>query len=167
MPGNPRHLYRSILREISYHFDDLTRALLPKYIRDSFDRSTEILSSLQEKNDEILHRDRLLSYHKLGRRTHSLLIRANAGEQKAAIRVLKYTYGRIGRRSRELMEVSSALSVQLRSSTIAKLFLTSDCQCSLCYRKNITLHLCQMNPTHPRQRFFLSWRRSRPHKLPS
>ncbi|KAI5785095.1 hypothetical protein DFH27DRAFT_270546 [Peziza echinospora] len=104
MSGNPRHLYRSILREISYHHDDLARALLPKYIRDSFDRSAEILASLQGENDQILHRDRLLSYHKLGRRTHSLLIRANAGEQKAAIRVLKYTYGRIGRKSRELME---------------------------------------------------------------
>ncbi|KAF8430228.1 hypothetical protein EV426DRAFT_508248, partial [Tirmania nivea] len=87
------HLYRSLLRETTYLFDFKARITLPTYIRQSFTSHREVPSPL-----------RLTSYLKLGRRTHSLLIRANAGDPKACLAVLRWAYVRRGRPSREALQ---------------------------------------------------------------
>ena len=97
-PTNPLHLYRSLLREATYLFDSHSRAILPRYIRSAF-----------ESHRVVSQPPRLNSYLKLGRRKHSLLVRANAGDVKALAKVLRFAYGRTGKRARELLEVCIGL----------------------------------------------------------
>ncbi|KAF8445350.1 hypothetical protein BGX38DRAFT_1040503, partial [Terfezia claveryi] len=87
------HLYRSLLRETSYLFDAKARTVLPTYIRQAFTCHRQVSSS-----------PRLTTYLKLGRRTHSLFIRANAGDPKACIALLRWTYARRGRPRRESLQ---------------------------------------------------------------
>ncbi|KAF8469053.1 hypothetical protein BDZ91DRAFT_721638 [Kalaharituber pfeilii] len=86
-------LYRAILREISYHFDSFARKVLSGYARRSF-----------ESHKDVVNLEYLNECEKKGRKFHSVFVRANVGEPKSSLKVLRWTYGRTGKRGRELLQ---------------------------------------------------------------
>lgn len=102
---NPLHLYRSLLRETTYLFDSNARQYLHKYITSSFrskiSNSRTSSQHLPDYDGSILADKR----HQLkrGRKFLSTLQKANQGYLRPLENVLNLTYGRKGRRRRELM----------------------------------------------------------------
>ena len=91
---NPIHLYRALLRESTYLPDVQARRYTWFHIRESFRRYTI---------KETIPLSRQLSRLQQGRKSLSTLRRANQGYLKPLQYVLFCTYGRKGRRRRELL----------------------------------------------------------------
>lgn len=94
---DPIPLFRNLLRQASVLYDDLARNYMKRYITLRFKMNRTIVSGW-----------RTTEQLKEGRRGLSLLIRANAGETKALLQILKMSYGRTGRRKHELLRVRNS-----------------------------------------------------------
>ncbi|RPA75774.1 hypothetical protein BJ508DRAFT_417949 [Ascobolus immersus RN42] len=81
------HLYRGLLREASYLYDDVSRAYITQYIRQRFRKSKE-----EDKPFRYMTHIRAAKY---GLNT---LARANAGDIERLYKVLQLGWGRIGPR---------------------------------------------------------------------
>ncbi|WEW57019.1 hypothetical protein PRK78_002478 [Emydomyces testavorans] len=92
-----RHLYRSLLRECTYLPDPIATDYMRHYIRSGFRESVSTARIKGLKPIEEFH------LHRRFRKLLSLLHRANDGYLKPLERVLLLSYGRIGKRRRELM----------------------------------------------------------------
>lgn len=93
-----RHLLRAILREATYFPDQQARTYISRYAVDRFKDY-----KIGHKDGQILieRRDALVERAK---RQLRHMIRANAGELKPFQKVMLLTYGRAGRRRRELLK---------------------------------------------------------------
>jgi hypothetical protein len=98
-PTNPVHLFRALLRECTYLPDARARSYMHDYVLRSF-RSRLPRVKAWRKELSLKDQVRLL---RRGRKYLSLLSRANEGYLDPLERVLMMTYGRIGKRRRELM----------------------------------------------------------------
>ena len=94
IPTNPRHLLRAILRECTYLPDPRATAYFHRYAISRFRHYQD------GKNISLPKRTQLL---RSGRKGLSILRRANQGYLGPLQKVLFSTYGRIGRRRRQLM----------------------------------------------------------------
>jgi len=92
---NPLHVYRSLLRALTYLPDSWARTILQNQIR------TEFKTSKPKKSvhGADLHRRRL----KEGLRDARCIQRAGNGNREALEKVLLIAYGRLGKRRRELL----------------------------------------------------------------
>lgn len=102
--NNPIHLLRALLRECTYLPDPASRPILTHYIAARF------RDYHSPRNDEEAKRSkyppspaRKSKIITAARRGLSLLIRANQGDVKPLLKVLLFTYGRAGKRRRELI----------------------------------------------------------------
>jgi Complex 1 protein (LYR family) len=97
---NPLHLYRALLRECTYLPDSQARTYVRSHVIDSYRR---YLPKNPKWRKEIpLPRQKALL--KRGRKELSVLRRANEGYLKPLQNVLLMTYGRKGKRRRDLMD---------------------------------------------------------------
>ncbi|KAI1911951.1 hypothetical protein LOZ58_006634 [Ophidiomyces ophidiicola] len=92
-----QHLYRSLLRECTYLPDPIATEYMRRYIRSGFRESASAGRGHRLKPIEEFHR------HRRFRKLLSLLHRANEGYLRPLERVLLLSYGRLGKRRRELM----------------------------------------------------------------
>ena len=98
-PTNPLHLFRSLLRECTYLPDRRARSYMHNYVLWSY-RTYLPKPMAWRKPIDFKRQVRLL--HR-GRKWLSTLQRANEGYLKPLEKVLMMTYGRTGKRRRELM----------------------------------------------------------------
>lgn len=96
---NPLHLYRALLRECSYLPDSQARV----YLRDHVTRSYRNYLPRYHARRKEIPLSRQVALLRRGRKALSILHRANEGYLKPLQNVLLWTYGRKGRRRRELM----------------------------------------------------------------
>jgi hypothetical protein len=100
-PAPPIHLLRYLLRECSYLPDTQARLQIPRMILQRFrvdrDSHQRYLQDPESPNHVSKHL-------KDGRQALSLLRSANTGALGPLTRVIMFTYGRLGRRRRELLE---------------------------------------------------------------
>ena len=96
---NPRHLYRSLLRECTYLPDPNARSWMKGFVISSY---RNYLPEIQAFRKPIPFK-RQVSVLARGRKYLSLLQRANRGYNKPLEKVLMMTYGRTGKRRREIM----------------------------------------------------------------
>lgn len=89
------HLYRGLLREASYLYDDVSRAYVTQYIRQRFRRSKE--------EDKPF---RYMGHIKTAKYGLNTLARANAGDIDRLYKVLQLGWGRIGPRRHWAWDVS-------------------------------------------------------------
>src|SRR5271163_3977922 len=99
-PTNPLHLLRSLLRECTYLPDPRARSYMHNYVLWSY-RTYLPKPAAWRKPIEFKRQVRLL--HR-GRKWLSMLQRANKGYLKPLEKVLMMSYGRTGKRKRELMQ---------------------------------------------------------------
>lgn len=99
-PTNPLHLFRSLLRECTYLPDPRARSYMHNYVLWSY-RTYLPKPAAWRKPIEFKRQVRLL--HR-GRKWLSMLQRANKGYLKPLEKVLMMSYGRTGKRRRELMQ---------------------------------------------------------------
>lgn len=117
-----KHLYRALFRETSYLFDPNARTWCRAYISDSFRRHVKPTSAKSPlRSSECL--ERLPSQEesrklKRGRKFLALLKRANLRQRLAIEKVLKLTYGRIGRRRRELVSALMTTEIGKTPATV-------------------------------------------------
>ncbi|KZF23353.1 hypothetical protein L228DRAFT_246117 [Xylona heveae TC161] len=101
--SHPLHLLRSLLRECTYLPDPAARTYFHQYILQRFRKHT------QENQSAASDSVRITQLLRSARRGLSVLQRANNGELKHLQKVLMHTYGRSGKRRRELLaEVSQS-----------------------------------------------------------
>ncbi|KAF2136812.1 uncharacterized protein K452DRAFT_202853, partial [Aplosporella prunicola CBS 121167] len=99
-----RPLLRALLRESTYLPDSEARTRLHHHIIQRFRKYTPRPSLvINREPPEPFTPERLLSVLHNGQKSLNLLRRANQGEDKALLNVLLWTYGRIGRRRRDLL----------------------------------------------------------------
>jgi hypothetical protein len=103
-PTSPLHLFRSLLRECTYLPDRRARSYMHNYVLWSY-RTYLPKPKAWRKPIEFKRQVKLL--HR-GRKWLSMLQRANEGYPKPLEKVLMLTYGRIGKRRRELMQKAMA-----------------------------------------------------------
>ncbi|KAI9793253.1 MAG: hypothetical protein M1816_000674 [Peltula sp. TS41687] len=110
--NNPIHLLRALLRECTYLPDPASRPLLTRYILSRFHEyhppAATSASSKPKKNKYPPSPARQTSILTSARRGLSQLKRANEGDTKPLLKVLLFTYGRLGKRRRELMDELTA-----------------------------------------------------------
>ena len=99
-PTNPLHLFRSLLRECTYLPDPRARSYMHNYILWSY---RTYLPKVKEWRQPIEFKRQVSLLHR-GRKWLTMLQRANEGYLKPLEKVLMLTYGRSGKRRRELME---------------------------------------------------------------
>ncbi|KAL9114502.1 MAG: hypothetical protein Q9227_001583 [Pyrenula ochraceoflavens] len=92
IPTNPLHLLRAILRECTYLPDQQARTYIHNHALAGY-----------RKNKDSLTLGRRTQLLRTGRKSLSILRRANEGYIKPLDKVLLTTYGRIGKRRRQLM----------------------------------------------------------------
>lgn len=97
---NAVHLYRALLRECTYLPDSQARS----YVREHVIRSYRKYLPRDEKSRKDIPLARQVALLHRGRKGLSVLRRANEGYLKPLQNVLLWTYGRKGRRRRELMD---------------------------------------------------------------
>ena len=103
---DPRGLFRAMLRECTYLPDPAARSVVADYVvaryRASQRPSTRKRGAGRTDGDVLVprRRPRLIT---AARRGLSLLVRANRGESRPMLKVLLFTYGRMGRTRRELV----------------------------------------------------------------
>ena len=90
---NPIHIYRRILRQISYLQDDTAREYLPKYVRSRYQENAH-------QRDK-----RLVQNISEGRQAARMLEKANMGVFSQLSKVLESAYGRCGKRRHDFTEV--------------------------------------------------------------
>ncbi|KAK5047865.1 hypothetical protein LTR84_006053 [Exophiala bonariae] len=117
---NPIHLYRSLLREASYLPLAPCRKYIHGFIKQSFHRhhhapkndgqqrryptlNAVLPATHKFSNGKILTLQKQTALLYRGRQFNSLLVRANQGDMKCFEKILRMTYGRIGRRRYELL----------------------------------------------------------------
>lgn len=103
MSKNPIQLYRALLRESNYLLDQNARQYFQNHISSSFRRylpKDPKFPFCRPRSEAVIREESLL---KRAFKLHSLLYRANHGDAKAFEKVAKLTYGREGKRRRELM----------------------------------------------------------------
>jgi hypothetical protein len=108
---NTRHVFRALLRECTYLPDAASQKYIPRYIRWRFDNASEstahLFRQIDAANTDASRRDEAAAVldASLGKAYKGLsqLIRANEGEMKPLLRILRHTYGRNGPRRYELM----------------------------------------------------------------
>src|SRR2546423_4505710 len=99
-PTNPLHLFRSLLRECTYLPDRRARSYMHDYVLWSY---RTYLPKVKEGRKPIAFKRQVRLLHR-GRKWLSVLQRANEGYLKPLEKVLMMTYGRTGKRRRELMQ---------------------------------------------------------------
>ena len=97
---NHLHLFRSLLRECTYLPDPRARSYMHNYVFWSY---RTYLPKVKEWREPISFKRQVRLLHR-GRKWLSMLRRANEGYLKPLEKVLMLTYGRTGKRRRELME---------------------------------------------------------------
>ncbi|KAI9372635.1 hypothetical protein BJX61DRAFT_431330 [Aspergillus egyptiacus] len=97
-PAEWRSIFRSLLRECSYLPDPVARSAWQDYVRQRFRRYQE-----KPRTHIPEYVERLSKLHKEARHNLSVLRRANEGFTRPLENVLRYAYGRKGRRRRELL----------------------------------------------------------------
>lgn len=99
-PTNPLHLFRSLLRECTYLPDRRARLYMHNYVLWSY---RTYLPKQKAWRKPIEFKRQVTLLHR-GRKWLSMLQRANEGYLKPLEKVLMLTYGRTGKRRRELMQ---------------------------------------------------------------
>ncbi|KEY75500.1 hypothetical protein BA78_0812 [Aspergillus fumigatus] len=99
-PEQWRHLFRALLRECTYLPDPVARGYMHDYVVRRFRRYSD---KSQSKVQDDLHRQHLL--RKTATQKLSLLKRANEGYSRPLEKVLRLSYGRSGKKRRELLGV--------------------------------------------------------------
>ncbi len=97
---NALHLYRALLRECTYLPDAQARTYLRDHVIHSY---RKYLPRNKQRREEIPYR-RQVTLLRRGRKRLSVLRRANEGYIRSLQYVLSLTYGRMGKRRRELMD---------------------------------------------------------------
>lgn len=97
---NALHLYRALLRECTYLPDSQARTYLREHVIHSY---RKYLPRHRKQRKEIPLSRQMTLLHR-GRKGLSILRRANQGYIKPLLNVLCWTYGRKGRRRRELTD---------------------------------------------------------------
>lgn len=92
--ANILSLYRRLIRQAHYLYDDYARTYMSRYIRKRFEMS---------RHDDERRQKQHIDAGEKGYRT---LLRANAGDHKTNLKVLAYSYGRKGERRYELLKVA-------------------------------------------------------------
>lgn len=118
-PTNPLHLLRALLRETTYLPDSNARKYIHNHVFCSF---RNYLPKIQAWREEIPLSRQVSLLHR-GRQSLSLLRRANEGYVKPLHKVLSMTYGRTGKRRRELMEQLMTHEVPQNSEELENLVL--------------------------------------------
>ncbi|KAL9104293.1 MAG: hypothetical protein Q9163_000734 [Psora crenata] len=109
-PGDPQrpvilHLFRSLLRQCTYLPDPAARKYLRRHVTSRF-RNTRRRNSLLTHSVRNSHPQQTApSLVKAARKALLYLYRANAGHPQHLGKILEMTYGRIGKRRHELLEV--------------------------------------------------------------
>ncbi|KAL5340367.1 hypothetical protein BJX70DRAFT_124872 [Aspergillus crustosus] len=111
-----RCLYRSLLRECSYLPDPIARSACHDQVRQRFRRYHDERRS-QIRNDIV----RLKELHRQAKHNLSVLDRANQGYTWPLEKVLRFAYGRNGRRRREMLEKMLAMDVPQNQTVIEAL----------------------------------------------
>ncbi|KAI9833923.1 MAG: hypothetical protein M1819_003432 [Sarea resinae] len=91
---DPKHLYRHLLREVSYLPDSASRTYFHEYVRSRFRKTA---------NEPSLPHDHVQGQIQKARKGLSVLKRANAGALKPFTKVLLHTYGRAGKRRQQML----------------------------------------------------------------
>ncbi|GFF32692.1 hypothetical protein IFM58399_03297 [Aspergillus lentulus] len=99
-PEQWRHLFRALLRECTYLPDPIARGYMHDYVVRRFRRYSD---KSQSKLQDDLHRQHLL--RKTATQKLSLLKRANEGYSRPLEKVLRLSYGRNGKKRRDLLGV--------------------------------------------------------------
>ncbi|KAF7122106.1 hypothetical protein CNMCM5793_000061 [Aspergillus hiratsukae] len=102
-PEQWRHLFRALLRECTYLPDPIARGYMHDYVVGRFRRYSDKSQSKKENDLQRQHRQHLL--RKTATDKLSLLKRANEGYSRPLEKVLQLSYGRKGRRRRDLLDV--------------------------------------------------------------
>lgn len=110
--SNDRSLYRALLRETTYLPDEAARLHVHLQVKARF---FKYRSNAREHSEDTDFEIRLRKARANGRRYLHMLQRANAGETKDLLRVLLATYGRLGKRRREL--INELRSLDLHDTT--------------------------------------------------
>ena len=116
-PTNPLHLFRSLLRESTYLPDPRARLYVHNYVLWSY---RTYLPKVKEWRNPIAFKRQVKLLHR-GRKWLSMLQRANEGYLKPLEKVLMMTYGRTGKRRRELMQRLMALEPPQTHEEVAAL----------------------------------------------
>lgn len=114
-PTNPLHLFRSLLRECTYLPDRRARSYMHNYVLWSY---RTYLPEVQAWRKPIDFKRQVRLLHR-GRKWLSMLRRANEGYVKSLEKVLMLTYGRTGKRRRELMQTFMAPEVPQTHEEVA------------------------------------------------
>ncbi|KAK2756813.1 hypothetical protein FQN54_005259 [Arachnomyces sp. PD_36] len=174
LPSLPewRHLLRALLRECSYLPDPIARNYMHQYVVSSYrDHAPKYLPT-----PDVLPR-RQMQLRRRARKTLSVLERANQGYSKPLDRVLLLSYGRIGKRRRQLLEPLIAqpvpsddtavdnLSTKFSDdwkppATLIALLKDQSCRQDI-YQCKVRPHLKLFQPTIPEEN---SWGRPIPRK---
>jgi hypothetical protein len=118
-PTNPLHLLRALLRECTYLPDPHARKYIHEHVLSAF---RNYLPKIKEWRKEVPLPRQVSLLHR-GRQSLSLLRRANEGEFKPLHKILSMTYGRRGKRRRELMAVLMAPEIPQNSEALENLKL--------------------------------------------
>lgn len=116
---NPLHLLRALLRECTYLPDPNARKYIHEYVLSTY---RNYLPKIREWRREVPLLRQVSLLHR-GRQSLSLLRRANQGEVKPLHKILSMTYGRSGKRRRELMGSLMAPEVPQNSEALENLKL--------------------------------------------
>ena len=107
--NDPTHLLRALLRECTYLPDPASRPILTRSVLSRFREyhpprdAHETAAKEKKKSKYPPSPERKAKITTAARRALSLLIRANQGDVKPLLKVLLFTYGRQGKRRRELI----------------------------------------------------------------
>lgn len=118
-PTNPLHLLRALLRECTYLPDPNARNYIHNHVLGSY---RNYLPKIKAWRKDIPLMRQVSLLHR-GRQSLSLLRRANEGYQKPLHKILLMTYGRSGKRRRELMEKLMAPEIPQKSEALEELQL--------------------------------------------
>jgi Complex 1 protein (LYR family) len=103
MSKNPLHVYRALLRECSYLPDPNARTFIKGWVSDSFRRYLPSDPGTNRCKPVVVTPQRESNVLRKGRHLANTLRRANEGYPTPFEKVLKWTYGRFGKRRRVMM----------------------------------------------------------------
>lgn len=118
-PTNPLHLLRALLRECTYLPDPNARKYIHRHVLQTY---RNYLPKIKERRKEVPLARQVSLLHR-GRQSLSLLQRANQGYVKPLHKILSMTYGRSGKRRRELMESVMAPETPTNNEALGKVEL--------------------------------------------
>ncbi|EAW11972.1 uncharacterized protein ACLA_007310 [Aspergillus clavatus NRRL 1] len=115
-PEQWRHLFRALLRECSYLPDPIAKGYMHDYVVQRFRRYNDI-----SKAKPLSDPHRQFSLHKTATQKLSLLKRANEGYSRPLEKVLRLSYGRKGKKRRELLDTFIAPEVPPDAAAVMSL----------------------------------------------